>query len=70
MRHYSKQADPIDQRLYLAQRIDLACERMRQRGDALARARCALWVTAWSVAAGADMPRGMKLRIRGEFILL
>ena len=74
MQHYSKKTDPMDQRLYLAQRIDLADARLRHLNaalaDAAARERCARWVTAWAVAAGADAPRDMKLRIRGESILL
>ncbi|MGK5051551.1 hypothetical protein [Janthinobacterium sp. RB2P8] len=74
MQHYSKKTDPMDQRLYLAQRIDRADARLRRLNEALAdaaaRELCARWITAWAVAAGADAPRGMKLRIRGEFILL
>ncbi|MGK5047070.1 hypothetical protein ACQ4WP_14395 [Janthinobacterium sp. GB4P2] len=73
MQHYSKKTDPMDQRLYLAQRIDRAdarLQRLQRLHDAAERERCAQWVTAWAVAAGADAPRGMKLRIRGEFILL
>ena len=70
MQHYSKKTDPIDQRLYLAQRIDQADARLQQLHDAAARQRCAQWITAWAVAAGADAPRGMKLRIRSNFILL
>ncbi len=70
MQHYSKKTDPMDQRLYLAQRIDRADARLQGLHDAAERKRCAQWITAWSVAAGADPPRGMKLRIRGEFILL
>ncbi|MGK5065338.1 hypothetical protein [Janthinobacterium sp. LB3P112] len=70
MQHYSKKTDPMDQRLYLAQRIDRADARLQHVHDAAERERCAQWITAWAVAAGADAPRGMKLRIRGEFILL
>jgi len=70
MPHYSKQADAMDRHLYMAHRMDLAFERLRQHDNPQARARCAQWVTAWAVAAGADAPRGMKLRIRGEFVLL
>ena len=73
MQHYSKKTDPIDQRLYLAQRIDQAdarLQQLQQLHDAAARQRCAQWITAWAVAAGADAPRGMKLRIRSNFILL
>eukprot|EP01133_Synstelium_polycarpum_P023331 gene23331-27976_t len=74
MQHYSKKTDAMEQRLYLARRIDQADARLRRLNEVLADAaaceRCARWVTAWAVAAGADAPRGMKLRIRGEFILL
>ena len=74
MQHYSKKTDPMDQRLYLARRIDQADARLRRLNgalaDAAARERCAQWITAWAVAAGADAPRGMKLRIRDNFILL
>jgi len=70
MSHFSKTADAITQQMYLAQRMDQAFERLRLHDDPQARLRCAQWVTAWAVAAGADAPRGMKLRIRGEFILL
>ena len=74
MQHYSKKTDPMDQRLYLARRIDQADARLRRLNGALAdapaRERCAQWITAWAVAAGADAPRGMKLRIRDNFILL
>lgn len=70
MPHFSKKADALEQSLYLAQRMDQAFERLRQHDNPQARLRCAQWVTAWAVAAGADAPRGMKLRIRGEFILL
>ena len=70
MQHYSKKTDPMDQRMYLARRIDQADARLQRLHDAAARERCAQWITAWAVAAGADAPRGMKLRIRGEFILL
>lgn len=70
MRHYSKQADAMEQSLYLVTRMDQAFERLRQHDDPQVRLRCAQWVTAWAVAAGADAPRGMKLRIRGEFVLL
>ena len=70
MQHYSKKTDSLDQRLYLAQRIDRADARLQCLHDAAERERCAQWIMAWAVAAGADAPRGMKLRIRGEFILL
>ena len=74
MQHYSKKTDAMEQRLYLARRIDQADARLRRLNevlaDAAARERCACCVTAWAVAAGADAPRCMKLRIRGEFILL
>ncbi|MGK5077052.1 hypothetical protein [Janthinobacterium sp. HLX7-2] len=70
MQHYSKKTDSMEQRLYLAQRIDQADARLQQLHCAAARQRCAQWITAWAVAAGAEAPRGMTLRIRGEFILL
>ena len=70
MRHFSRQADAMEQSLYLAMRMDQAFERLRLHDNPQARLRCAQWVAAWAVAAGADAPRGMKLRIRGEFILL
>lgn len=70
MQHYSKKTNPTDQRLYLAQRIDQADARMQHVHDKAERQRCAQWITAWAVAAGADAPRDMMLRIRGGFILL
>lgn len=69
MRH-SRKKNPMDQHLYLARHIDLAYARLQRLHDAAAHERCARGVAAWAVTAGMDAPRGMKLRIRGEFILL
>ena len=69
MHHYSRKADPMEQSLYLVARMDQAFERLREQDDPQARLRCAQWVTAWAIVAGADAPRGMKLRMRKVAVL-